>query len=240
MQLYILLGIVGLALSVMILRSGWRDSLTRLFPFFYLYVLVSTAGSVALWTSYFLDLQNEGYVHLYFVVHLLRQGLEICILARAYARFRVHDDHRMWQALSLLTGMMAVILLVNWAPNTFRTYQFFTAALLQFQTLFCALTLGHIAMNRRLTIGWNQFTVISGLAISILFKYIGWALVASGAIKFNLLWPWIMPIEIVPWVIWAISMRGKSPTLELPENRLAELEAQRRECEKAVKSLSQR
>ncbi len=240
MQLEYLLGIAGLVLSAMILWNGWRDALTRLFPFFYLYVLVSTVGSLALWVGHFLEMQNKEYVYLYFWVHLLRQGLEICILARVYARFRGQDDHRMWQGLSLLTGMMAVILLVNWSPHYFRTFQFVTAALLQFQTLFCALTLGHIAMNRRLTIGWNQFTVISGLAISILFKYIGWALVASGVIKFDLLWPWIMPIEIVPWIIWAISMRGQSPTLELTDSRSAELEAQRRECEKAVKSLLRR
>lgn len=242
MDLLLLLQIIGIVLSAVIFWNGWRGSLLRHFPIFYSYIAISSLGSTALGAWSFARFGGTGYAEAYFTLLLVRQVLEISIFAKLYTRFRMQNDQHMWQLLAAVTGTMAVFLLVHVGSgqSTFGSYPFLVTVLLQFQTLFCALTLGHVALNRRVSIGWNQFVIISGLAISILFKYIGWALVASDLIEFNVLRPWIQPIEIVPWIIWAVSMRDYFPTRELPESDFAELEAQRRECEKAVKSLLQR
>lgn len=242
MDLLLLLQIIGIALSLVILWNGLKGSLIRRFPIFYSYIAISSLGSTALCICWLLKIDLDLYIEAYFDLLLLRQALEISILAKLYTRFRSLKDQHMWQLLVAVTAMMAVFLLVyvGSGQGSFGSYPFLVAILLQFQTLFCALTLGHIALNRKVSIGWNQFVIVSGLAISILFKYIGWALVASDLIQFNLLRPWIQPIEIVPWIIWAVSMRDYFPTRELPESDFAEIEAQRRECEKAVKSLLQR
>lgn len=241
MGLLLLLQIIGIVLSLVILWYGWKGSLIRRFPIFYGYIAISSLGSTALGIGWFL-IDTADYVEAYFNLLLLRQVLEISILAKLYTRFRFLKDQHMWQLLVAVTSIMGVFLLVHVSTGqaNLGSYPSLVAVFLQFQTLFCALTLGHIALNRRVSIGWNQFVIISGLAISILFKYIGWALVASDLIHFSVLRPWIQPIEIVPWIIWAFSMRKYDPTRELPESDFTDLEAQRRDCEKAVKSLLQR
>ncbi len=212
-------GIAGFALYLAILWVGYRHRLLRAFPVFYLYVSARVLQSIWFW-SYLLFLgesRDPIYAHSFYANLLADQLFEVAIMAKIYLRVKTSKDNWYWGLLVFLTAMMALVSLSHELSDIFSGYLAGNAVLYQFQVLFCALILGHMALNRRVAIGWNQFSIISGLAISILLKYIGWALVASRVFGYDALQPWFQPLELLPWVFWAFLIRGPASDGSLPD-----------------------
>ena len=224
-----------------ILLLGWRDrTLLRTFPIFYWYVAFYLGRDICGWIIiYTVGLDTVFYSNFYHFGLLGGHVLQMALLVSIYFQVKGRRDREHWLVLALFSILIAWLLISNRtqlpAPELLWGVM---AILLQF--LMALLVLIQLRWNERLILGRNHAGLLFGLVLRIALDIVLFVCSAVGLIDYQTIRPWIQPLSILPWLVWAWSMREVSLPGWLSAEEGERLQGQQQEYIRVVRALLRR
>ncbi len=224
-----------------ILFNGWVDRpLARAFPVLYWYVAFNLGRDIFGWISICaIGLDTAFYSKFYHYGLLGSHILQMALLISIYFQVRGRRDREHWLVLALF-GIF-IIWLVLYNRNQLPAPELLwgvMAVLLQF--LLALLVLAQAYWNERLVLGRNHAGLLLGLVLRISLDIVLFVGSAVGLIDYQAIRPWIQPLSILPWLVWAWSMSELALPQRLSEQELARLQGDQQKFIHVVRALLRR
>ncbi len=224
-----------------LLLNGLRDSrLRQAFPLFYGYVGWIFLSDIGRWAIlYTAGLDTVFYSKFYHYGLLGGHILQMALLVSIYFQVKGRRDREHWLALALFSILIAWLLISNRTqlPTNERLWEVM-AILLQF--LMALLVLIQLRWNERLVLGRNHAGLLFGLVLRIALDIVLFVSSAVGLIDYQTIRPWIQPLSILPWLVWAWSMRELALPGWLSAEEGERLQGQQQEFIRVVRALLRR
>lgn len=224
-----------------LLFLGCRDRrLLRAFPLFYAYVCGVFITGVGRWTVIStVGLDTLFYSKFYHYSLLGSHILQMALLISIYFQVKGRRDREHWLALVSFAALIGWLFVTNryQLPASERLWE--VMAIL-FQFLMALLVLAQVYWNERLVLGRNHAGLLFGLVLRITLDIVLFVSSAVGLVDYQTIRPWIQPLSILPWLVWAWSMRELSLPVWLSANQVESLQGQQQEFIRTVRELLRR
>lgn len=224
-----------------LLFHGWRERrLLNALPLFYLYVSWFLITGVGRWTVICtVGLDTAFYSKFYHYSLLGGHLLQMALLISIYFQVKGRRDREHWIALVSFAILLAWLLISNRHQLPAAELLWEVMAIL-FQFLMALLVLAQVYWNERLVLGRNHAGLLFGLVLRITLDIVLFVSSAVGLIDYQTIRPWIQPLSILPWLVWAWSMRELSLPVWLSGPEAESLQGQQQEFIRTVRELLRR